>query len=278
MQIGPAPSPRTTRKGGPKHRLMASPTATNAKRKAPPTPEETNSKKKAIRYHTVENMYGVPITHKVVKDVCAGCLGHKNEELKNDPIVLCDGKGCGREYHLQCCLPPLTLEEVPEGSYMCIDCDPDGTSSQLERYFDNVWESRSKFASSRDYVVSLFDKGDRIPVSEFSRMDKLHRDAIGTVRNLQAASVPKDPLGPDFLIGKPLRLYCPDGNSYHNGRIIDWRRATHLRPISSTSPSNVDDFQYGDVSEIARCEFLVAFPAGLDFRKRAVHQWVSTLR
>jgi len=245
---------------------------TGTKRKA--TLKEADKNKKAIRYHTPEQMYGTPTTQAIVKDVCAGCFGQRNEELKNDPIVLCDGKGCGREYHLQCCLPPLTLEEVPEGTYLCIDCDPDGTSSQLEQYFDNVWESRARFGTSREYVASLFDKDERIPVSEFLRMTEIHCDAIRGVRNLHAASVPKVPLGPDFLIGKPIRLYCPDGNSYHNGRIIDWRRATHLRPATSSSPSDVNDFQYGKLSEIACCEFLVAFPAGLDYRKRTIHQWL----
>lgn len=128
---------------------------------------------------------------------------------------------------------------------------------------------------SREYFSSLFDKNEVIPISEFPRITELHYDAIGTVRNIQAASTPDRPLGPDFLVGKPLRLYCPDGNSYHSGRIIDWRRATHLRPESAYSQAAAEkDCQYGDISEIAQCEFLVAFPAGLDFRKRTIHQWI----
>ena len=220
-------------------------------------------------------MYGVPLSsEQAIKDVCAGCLGRENEELVNEPTVLCDGKKCGREYHLRCCLPPLTLDQIPEGPYLCIDCDPDGTSSQLEVYFDNIAESRSNFATSREYVESLF-QGHRTPVSELQRVAELHRDAIATVNNMTAASTTQDkPMGADFLIGKPLRLYCPDGNSYHNGRIIDWRRATHLRPIMSSSPQDGRNFFFGEMSEIARCEFLVSFPAGLDFRKRTVHQWM----
>lgn len=220
-------------------------------------------------------MYGVPLSsEQAIKDVCAGCLGRKNEELANEPTVLCDGKKCGREYHLRCCLPPLTLDQIPEGPYLCIDCDPDGTSSQLEGYFENIAESRSNFATSREYVESLFE-GSRIPVSELQRVTELHRDAVATVEHMAAASATLDePMGADFLIGKPLRLYCPVGNSYHNGRIIDWRRATHLRPIMSSSPQDGHNFLFGEMSEFARCEFLVSFPAGLDFRKRTVHQWM----
>ena len=244
----------------------------DSKRKA--SREEPGRTKKTARFNTIDHMYGVPVSHEFVTGVCAGCGGRKNEELKNDPIVLCDGKGCGREYHLQCCLPPLTLEEVPVGAYLCIDCDPDGTSAQLEQYFDNVWESRANFNTSRDYVLSLFDEDHRIPVSEFPRISELHRDAIAGVKNMQAASVPEDPLSPEFLIGKPLRLYCPDGNRYHSGRILDYRHATHLRPISSSFPLDASDFQYGEISEFSRCEFLVAFPAGVDYRKRTIHQWL----
>eukprot|EP00957_Ditylum_brightwellii_P126006 9606767-Ditylum_brightwellii.AAC.1 len=31
--------------------------------------------------------------------------------------------------------------------------------------------------------------------------------------------------GPSSLVGKPIRLYCPNDNSYHVGRIVDWRAA-----------------------------------------------------
>lgn len=250
-----------------------------AKRKEPPPEEEEkdepqDKKPKAIKYVSPEEMYGVKVSRNIVRDVCAGCLGTRNSELKEDPIVLCDGEGCGREYHLQCCIPPLTMEEIPEGSYLCIDCDPDGSSAQLETYFERCWEARSRYKTSREYVASLFDKNEAIPVSEFPRITEFHRDCIGSVKNFHPASIPQGPIGPDFLVGKPVRMYCPDGNMYHNGRILDWRRATHLKPISASSLSNASDFKYGNLNEIACCEFLVAYPAGLDYRKRTIHQWI----
>lgn len=120
--------------------------SSDGKRKAAPQQQQQPCrKKKTILYDTPEQMYGVSVTNDRVVDVCAGCLGSRNVELRDNPIVLCDGEGCGREYHLQCCLPPLSLEEIPEGSYLCIDCDPDGASSQLETYFEHQWEARSKF-------------------------------------------------------------------------------------------------------------------------------------
>jgi hypothetical protein len=198
---------------------------------------------------------------------------------------------------LSCCLPSLELSQIPEGPYLCIDCDPDGLSSQLELYFEDIAEARSGFSTSREYVESLL-RGHRIPVSEVQRVSELHRDAIASVNPvldasssqntpvgadatatmnpmLEASSTARDtPLGADFLIGKPLRLYCPKGNTYHDGRIIDWRRATHLRPITSSPPQCDRDFLFGILSEIARSEFLVSFSAGLNYRKRTVHQWI----
>lgn len=194
-------------------------------------------------------------------------MGRKNQDLANEPIVLCDGKDCGREFHLSCCLPPLSIDEVPEGSYLCIDCDPDGTSAQLEIYFDHIATSRAYFDTSRAYVQSLF-QSHPVPISELARISDLCHDATAS------SSSPREPIQPDFLIGKPLRLYCPEGNSYHDGRIIDWRRATHLRPHSSSRPPLEQDFLFGDMTELARCEFLVSFPAGLAYRKRAVVQWM----
>jgi hypothetical protein len=270
-----------------------------SKRNKLPPQEKTTT----IRYYTPTHMYGVPLApHNPADDkaVCAGCLGSKNQELVNEPTVLCDGKKCGREYHLSCCLPRLELGQIPEGSYLCIDCDPEGSSSQLELYFADIAEARSNFSTSREYIESLF-QGHRIPVSEVQRVAELHRDAIATVNpmllaassassqdtpedadalasvnpNVAASSSSQDTLvGADFLIGKPLRLYCPEGNAYHDGRIIDWRRATHLRPITSSPPQYDRDFLFGTMSEIARCEFLVSFSAGLNYRKRTVHQWI----
>jgi len=52
------------------------------------------------------------------------------------------------------------------------------------------------------------------------------------------------------LIGKPVRLYCPMGNSYHNGRILD------VRPCP----------------EDTLC--LVRFPEGKDSRKMALTTWI----
>jgi hypothetical protein len=251
-----------------KGKRKASPKEKSRKATAPPSLE--SKERDAL---IPDQMYGNPVTLGYVRNVCAGCLGRKNQQLKDDPILFCDGKDCGREFHLQCCLPPLTSAEIPECSYLCIDCDKDGTSSLLEQYFEEIWENRAKFSTSREHVESLFDKDQLIPVSEIPRMTYTHREALRGVRHMQGNPVPHE-LGPDFLIGRPVRLYSHIGNAYHDGRIIDWRRATHLRPISSSLLSNKDDFMFGEISEVARCEFLVAFPAGLNYRKRTVHEWL----
>ena len=66
----------------------------------------------------------------------------------------------------------------------------------------------------------------------------------------------------EHLIGKPVRLYCPNMNAYHNGRILDTREKTR----SSTGSSNCTDNE-----SIAA---LVRFPAGKDNRKTTLTQWM----
>jgi hypothetical protein len=54
----------------------------------------------------------------------------------------------------------------------------------------------------------------------------------------------------EHLIGKPVRLYCSNMNTYHNGRILDTRSADDLTVA------------------------LVRFPAGKDHRKTTLTQWI----
>eukprot|EP00551_Chaetoceros_affinis_P011201 CAMPEP_0203670708 /NCGR_PEP_ID=MMETSP0090-20130426/6714_1 /ASSEMBLY_ACC=CAM_ASM_001088 /TAXON_ID=426623 /ORGANISM="Chaetoceros affinis, Strain CCMP159" /LENGTH=812 /DNA_ID=CAMNT_0050535633 /DNA_START=56 /DNA_END=2491 /DNA_ORIENTATION=+ len=86
--------------------------------------------------------------------MCSGCNGAKNQKLpKNHPILLCDGQGCKREYHLHC--TPQILNEVPSGPFYCKDCDPLGNSATLINYFDAVDELRGLFHTSRELVNFL---------------------------------------------------------------------------------------------------------------------------
>jgi len=213
---------------------------------------------------------------------CAGCLGKRTKELEHDPILICDG--CEREFHLDCCLPPLV--EVPPGIYYCLDCSEKGTTACLEQYFEDHHEKRAEYASSLEFVTALLekmiaeedDRVCRIPQSELARLSKLHFDALtlsaryltcsklscpGTTLRSQSVVTgrkSRDKLGPGFLLGKCLRLYCPIGNQYHSGRIISWRTVSHC-----------DKFWASDVAD---AEFLVRFSSGKDYRKKAYRQWV----
>lgn len=118
----------------------------------------------------------------------------------------------------------------------------------------------------------ILDGSDYIPQSELGRASKYHYDAISfSNRYLQLKSPPHnatkvnkggkiEPVKPDFLLGKCVRLYCPIDNQYHSGRIIDWRKATHSD-------------RFWD-SEVADVEYFVRFPAGIDYRKKQYEQWI----
>ncbi|GMI36137.1 hypothetical protein TeGR_g15214, partial [Tetraparma gracilis] len=56
-----------------------------------------------------------------------------------DPVLLCDGEGCSREFHLRC----LNLPGVPEGEFFCPDCSIEGTSGALVDYFQAGEAERS---------------------------------------------------------------------------------------------------------------------------------------
>lgn len=184
------------------------------------------------------------------------------------------------------------MSQVPEGSFYCVDCDAYGTTTQLQQYFESAAQERADFDTSRAHVEFLLEKQHqhvngnnndaataetkrrrrRVPMSELWRISQSHGDAMSEPSTAQTVEPKKlsPPLGPDFLVGKPLRLYCPVGNNYHNGRILDWRKATHLAPVSDDEPRNA----FHGKSDIASSEFLVRFPAGMNHRKQSLHCWI----
>lgn len=98
--------------------------------------------------------YGMPIQDPAV-EVCAGCRKQQPPprppldgaevapKLDEDPIILlCDGPNCQSEYHLECCIPPIS--QVPEGNYYCVDCNPTGSTAVLEQYLHLHEERRAQ--------------------------------------------------------------------------------------------------------------------------------------
>jgi len=88
---------------------------------------------------------------------------------------------------------------------------------------------------------------------------------------------------PSYLVGMPVRLFNPIENSYHSGRIIDYKLDAPYevdRLLSETKPSASDaSFPEPDMNKlvdekIVRTLFLVRFRHGCEGRKTSVHQWI----
>lgn len=232
--------------------------------------------------------------------VCSGCLGKRDMELNDDPILLCDGEGCSREYHLSCTFP--LLDSVPSGDFLCVDCDPEGTSRCLKKYFDATEDARSEFESSKQYVEHLIktqtqeldsenaneeDVTKGIPLSNgfvaysgqpiFSELERIHEICAaafddfmwrGTKPFSEQKKAHVRQYHPEDLLGKILKLYCPIDNSYHTGRILDWR-------FCATPGTDLDNTKlFCGKGEIARSEFLIRFSSGANGRKTSILQWI----
>ena len=52
--------------------------------------------------------------------VCAVC--DSGESTLLDAMLLCDGEGCERGYHLRCL--PYAIDGIPEGEWLCPQCEP----------------------------------------------------------------------------------------------------------------------------------------------------------
>ena len=138
---------------------------------------------------------------------------------------------------------------------------------------------------------------EKIPISELSRSTQLihsaskppdfmnvylnntaFMNASGTCpqdyRDAITFAKPSTEFGPELLVGKVLRFYCPVDNQYHIGRIIDWRSA-RLHNDHDNANTNQDDkdLYYGNY-EISNSEFLLHFPPGLNGRKTPLQTWL----
>ena len=93
-------------------------------------------------------------------------LNDEEDVEEEEPVLLCDGPNCGREYHLRCCVPPLT--QVPEGDWYCPDCTREGTTLDLKRYFQQNDLARSLYASPFLYRVALRQADWQTPMPSMS--------------------------------------------------------------------------------------------------------------
>jgi hypothetical protein len=90
-------------------------------------------------------------------------------------------------------------------------------------------------------------------------------------------------LDPSYLVGMPIRLFNPIDNSYHTGRVLDFKLwAPHRidEPILSSNSSesspttpvpNISELTDGKIRSTL---FLVRFRQGIEGRKISVHKWI----
>jgi hypothetical protein len=191
-------------------------------------------------------------------------LGARSQELEDQPILLCDGPDCGREYHLSCCVPPLSA--VPDMEvWLCRDCCPDGSTASLIEYLEAADKAKADYLSEQDsnsdFVRHLVQRDSselvkpttRIPESELSRSAMIHALALCEPNHLartRGGSERREALPCMSHVGKPIRLFNPLGNTYHTGRIVEIR------------------------SRAKETEFLVRFSAGKDDRKKPYQHWI----
>jgi hypothetical protein len=209
-------------------------------------------------------------------------------------------------------------------SFICPNCDVEGTSRYLLEYFEKVHAMKKNFyaeylggskknneerrARADECVESRTGQsflwhlmkdncGDReiknwnaseIQLGGMSRVFTYLSKQLEQQRNedhtrREKRQKSKFKVDPSYLVGMPVRLFNPIENSYHSGRIIDYKLDAPYevdRLLSETKPSASDaSFPEPDMNKlvdekIVRTLFLVRFRHGCEGRKTSVHQWI----
>lgn len=90
-------------------------------------------------------------------------------------------------------------------------------------------------------------------------------------------------LDPSYLIGTSIRLFNPVDNSYHSGRILDYKQnapyqvdqpLSNSKPSASSKTAAAPDIDQLTDEKICNTLYLIRFRDGVDGRKIAVHQWI----
>lgn len=186
---------------------------------------------------------------------CASC----QDDNKDDTILLCDGKGCSREYHLSC----AGLKEIPAGDWLCVDCHITGNGYEtLVDYLEMIDEARNEFdnisSEFSSYLIKKNGDKDSIELSEIREKQELaefgtkqsHRSKRMRQVMFEGQRSPRDERELRW-IGKSVLLRLPHSSTYISGRIVDHRnrhRGEH--------------------------EYLVRFAAGHEERKETYHHWI----
>lgn len=256
-------------------------------------------------------LYGKIFKRQILKGTCSGCQGSRNEEAADEAIILCDGKGCCREYHLGCTDP--LLYEVPEGEFYCVDCDAEGTTRYLREYFEKVSDEKSEFKTSKEFVESLIQKclvdesrGDHSkdaagddavkrkrrkvdtspstpPFSEISRIEALYHAVMDDSTWKSKGDGYKQKQEEAAAVFEKVK--APIGRDFLIGKICkiycpsdnQYHTGRIINWRSALEPGifhqDSNQYFYGE-GDIACTEFLIRFPAGTDGRKKTLLQWL----
>jgi hypothetical protein len=171
---------------------------------------------------------------------------------------------------LQCCIPPIS--EVPVDSFYCFDCSLKGSTAQLEDYF-------ADFDRGRDELLEGDDDDDDDDIAQLLLEEDMDHE-------FGAAVVPPPPGLPlteldhsdaTTFLGKPLRLYCPNGNLYHSGRIVDVRSCDDDDDDDDDDEKKKDEKKKDEKKKDEKKDdtyCLVRFVAGKDHRKTPLITWL----
>lgn len=138
-----------------------------------------------------------------------------------------------------------------------------------EQHKINYWNASEVQLEAMSRVLGYLSKEVQQQRNEDMRREKRQKN--------------KFKLDPSYLVGMPIRLFNPIENSYHSGRIIDYKLNAPFevdRHLSETKPSPSDaSFPEPDMNKlvdgtIVTTMFLVRFRHGCEGRKTSVHQWI----
>ena len=183
-------------------------------------------------------LYGRARPPPAPRDVCAVCH-NQDVQRQADVILLCDGHGCIKEYHLTC----ANLKKLPavDEPFYCDDCHPVGRrTAALQQYLAQHLDEREGLGNGHGWSQAAVW---RAMVAQDSAK---HLSTTTSPRKLKTVRIPRSELhspqiwwvlkqkrhderqsldqkNPNF-IGCPVRLYIPSLQDYIAGRIVDHRQ------------------------------------------------------
>jgi hypothetical protein len=257
----------------------------------------------------ISKLYGLPLPPVPIKNVCAGCSGLRDNELNSNdsdddddhPVLLCDGVHCDREYHLACCVPPLSSIPDDDEPWFCYDCCTEGATQLLKQYLERNDKEKADYYNDNlntnhdctfvEYLIhqeliKVIKRKEKhtIPESELESGAMIHLlaqcDANKLSRTRGGTERHRESLFPNEYVGKPIRLYDHQHHMYHTGRIVAYRSAdtpywdTHLSSDATSSHGDAIMSLTVTSKSSTNIEYLIRFPAGIENRKATYHHWI----